>query len=51
MDTMGELLKKRDKKKKLREEKKKENQVLEDIKSIFFNALSIKADGYQPIMD
>ena len=51
MDTMGEILKKRAKHQNLRVEKKNKNQVLEDIKNIFIDALSIEVDGKQPILD
>ena len=51
MNTIGKLMKKRVKWHKLIEEKKKESQVFEDIKSIFFDALSIEVDGTQPILD
>lgn len=50
MGTLGELWKKRTRQKKLREERKKKNQVLEDIKSIFADALSIEVDEKQPIL-
>lgn len=45
MNTMGELLQKRAKQQKLREEKRKKTQVLEDLKDIFVNSLSIEVDS------
>ena len=51
MNIIGELLQKKDKKKKLREEKSGENQVLEDVKNILVDALSIEIDSTKPILD
>ena len=51
MNIMGELLKNRAKQQKLREEKNGENQVLEDVKNILVDALSIEVDNTQPILD
>ena len=44
-------MQKRAKQQNLREEKRKKNQVLEDIKDIFVNALCIEVDSTQPILD
>lgn len=44
MDTLGELWKRRERKKKLRAKRKQRNQVLEDIKGIFVEAPSIDVD-------
>jgi hypothetical protein len=51
MDTLGELWKKRARRQKLRVERKQRNQVLEDIKGIFYDALNIEVDEKQPILD
>lgn len=51
MDALGELWKKRARQQKIREEMKKKNQVLEDIKWIFVDGLSIEVDEKQPILD
>ena len=51
MNIMGELLQKIAKQHKLREEKSKEIQVLEDVKNILVDALSIEVDSTQPILE
>ena len=50
MDTHGGLWRKGQDNKKLRAERKQKNQVLEDIKNIFVDTLSIEVDEKKPIL-
>lgn len=50
MHVVGELVQKKAKQYRLREEKNKENQVLEDAKSILGDALHTEVDTTKPIL-